>query len=255
VHIEVKSQVTIDSVDYFYVQLWNEDNDSAFDDLYVRSTEQALYSYNPAGDDYMYFQKAPVGTEWSFYQEDDSGSGFNYRVIEIIDIVPVTVPYGIFDTAYIHRKYRCVDPDDLSKGQSPSHYQWMVPGVGWVKEVQWWPKQNQIPPLTMELVHIVLPEPPGLSGWVWMPGGCSGIGYSLEEDCLVYFLSFGPIWYYNSTTSLWDEEGPVGLVYVDWPFLYEIATGSLWFALLPESGLWVYHFCVGQWELLPRILP
>ena len=159
VHLEVRSQVTIDSVDYFHIQLWNEDNDSAFDDLYVRSTEQALYSYNPAGDDYMYFQKAPVGTKWSFYQEDDSGSGFNYRVIEIVDIVPVTVPYGTFDTAYVHRKYRCVDPDDLSKGQSPYHYQWMVPGVGWVKEVHWWPKQNQIPPLTMELVRIVLPDP------------------------------------------------------------------------------------------------
>ncbi len=93
-----------------------------------------------------------------------------------------------------------------------------------------------------------------LSGLVWMESG-SDFGYSLEESNFVYFLSFGPVWYYNSTTGLWDLEGPAGLVYVGWPFMYEIATGSLWFVLPPVSGLWVYHFSTGEWGLLPRIIP
>ena len=93
-----------------------------------------------------------------------------------------------------------------------------------------------------------------LSGLVWMVSG-SDFGYSLEEGNFVYFLSLGPVWYYNFTTGLWDSEGPAGLVYVDWPFMYEIATGSLWFVLPPVSGLWVYHFSTSQWEFLPRIIP
>ena len=80
-------------------------------------------------------------------------------------------------------------------------------------------------------------------------------GYSLDENDLVYFVSFWPVWYYNFTTGLWDPYGPVGWVYVDWPFLYDFDSSSPWFALPPVDGLWVYHFSTGQWELLPRIIP
>ena len=93
-----------------------------------------------------------------------------------------------------------------------------------------------------------------LSGLVWMVSG-TDFGYSLEEGNFVYFLSSGPVWYYNFTTGLWDSEGPADLVYVDWPFMYEIATGSFWFVLPPVSGLWVYHFSTGQWGFLPQIIP
>ena len=251
VHAEVKSQVTIDSVNYFHVQQWNYDNDFALDDLYLRSTEDALYGYNPDGDDYLEFQKASVGTKWSFYQEDDSG--FNYKVTEIVAIGPVTVPYGTFGTAYVHRKYQCVDPDDLGLGKSPDWYEWIVPGVGFVKEVDYWPKEGQIPPLIMELVDVIS-APGTLSGWVRMAYE-SDIGYSLDENDLVYFLSFGPVWSYNFTTGLWCPDGPMGWVYVDWPFLHEFATDSLWFVLPPECGLWVYHFRTGEWTVLHRIIP
>jgi len=103
-----------------------------------------------------------------------------------------------------------------------------------------------------ELKEITYPF--SFSGLIWMEGD-SDFGYSFEEGDWLYFLSFGPVGYYNSTTGLWDLEGPAGLVYVDWPFMYEVATGSLWFALPPVSGLWVYHFSTGEWTLLPRIIP
>jgi len=93
-----------------------------------------------------------------------------------------------------------------------------------------------------------------LSGSVWMESG-GDFGYSLNENDLLYFLSFGPVSNYNFTTGLWSEEGPAGWIYVNWPFLYEFAADNLWFALPPESGLWVYYFRSGQWEVLPRIIP
>jgi len=92
------------------------------------------------------------------------------------------------------------------------------------------------------------------SGWVWIQSG-GDFGYSLDEDDLLYFLSFGPVWYYNTATSQWSEEGPVGWTYVNWPFLYESATSTTMFALPPESGLWVYHFRPSQWTVSPRIIP
>ena len=95
--------------------------------------------------------------------------------------------------------------------------------------------------------------PGTLSGLVWMAYE-SDFGYSSDENDLVYFLSFGPVWSYNSTTG-WGTDGPAGWVYVNWPILYEFATESLWFALPPVSGLWVYHFSTNQWTVLPRITP
>jgi len=93
----------------------------------------------------------------------------------------------------------------------------------------------------------------GLSGWIFMPPGVPDIGYSLDEADLLYFYSSEPVLTYNITTGQWVD--PVGWIYINWPFLYELATNSLMFALPPVSGLWVYHFSTGQWEVLPRIIP
>ncbi len=95
---------------------------------------------------------------------------------------------------------------------------------------------------------------PTLSGWIWMESG-GDFGYSADENDLLYFLSFGPVWYYNIPTGPWGEEGPVGWVYVGWPFLYELDTSTLWFTLPPDIGLWIFHFLSGEWTVLPRIIP
>jgi len=109
--------------------------------------------------------------------------------------------------------------------------------------------------LSAEEIEELASDPvPGLSGWVWMESG-GDFGYSLDENDLLYFLSFGPVWYYNTTTSQWSGEGPAGWTYVNWPFLYESATSTMMFALPPESGLWVYHFKSGEFTVSPRIIP
>ncbi|MFX0200423.1 MAG: LamG domain-containing protein [Candidatus Hodarchaeota archaeon] len=105
-----------------------------------------------------------------------------------------------------------------------------------------------------EIAELASDPVPSLSGWVWMESG-GDFGYSLDENDLLYFLSFGPVWYYNTATSLWSDEGPVGWTYVNWPYLYESATSIMMFALPPESGLWVYHFRPGEWTVSSRTLP
>ena len=100
-----------------------------------------------------------------------------------------------------------------------------------------------------EIAELVFGPVPSLSGWVWMESG-SDFGYSLDEDDLLYFYSFAPVLYYNIITGGWSIEEPMGWIYVDWPFIYEFDTDTLMFALPPESGLWVYHFSTGQWEVL-----
>jgi len=94
-----------------------------------------------------------------------------------------------------------------------------------------------------------------LSGLIYMVGGHSGLGYSLDEGDFLYFHSFEPVLEYNITTGQWVDDDPVGWIYMDWPFYYVLDPGYLMFALPPESGLWVYHFNTGQWRLLPRIIP
>ncbi len=94
-----------------------------------------------------------------------------------------------------------------------------------------------------------------LSGWIFMPPDVPDIGYSLDEGDLLYFLASGTVWNLNLATGQWNTVGPEGLVYANWPFIYELDPGHLWFALPPESGLWVYHFSNGQWVILPQIIP
>ncbi len=94
-----------------------------------------------------------------------------------------------------------------------------------------------------------------LTGWVFMPPDAPDFGYSLDEDDLVYFYSFGFVYSFNTDIEVWSLHMPTGWVYFDWPFYYELDPGILWFALPPESGLLVYHFSTDQWEVLPRIIP
>ncbi len=96
---------------------------------------------------------------------------------------------------------------------------------------------------------------PHLSGWVFMPPDAPDFGYSLDEEDLVYFYSFDFIQSLNTTTSEWFSHMPIGWIYVDWPFYYELDPGIFWFAWPPVEGLWVYHNSFGNWEVLPQIIP
>ena len=99
---------------------------------------------------------------------------------------------------------------------------------------------------------------PNLSGWVYMLQDVPGLGYSLNEADLVYFYSFDFVQSFNITTGGWSVHMPMGYVYFDWPFYFELVPGTpgiLWFAFPPAGGIGVYHNSTGQWELLPRIIP
>ena len=92
-------------------------------------------------------------------------------------------------------------------------------------------------------------------GWVFMIPDAPDFGYSLNEADLLYFYSFDFVQSLNLTTGAWSIYRPIGSVYIDWPFYYELDTDTLMFALPPEIGLLVYHFSTGQLEVLPRIIP
>ncbi|MHC4535306.1 MAG: hypothetical protein ACYS6K_15255 [Planctomycetota bacterium] len=98
-------------------------------------------------------------------------------------------------------------------------------------------------------------QTPTFSGWVFMPQGAPDLGYSLDEEDLVYFYSFDFVQSFNLATGGWFSHMPMGWVYFEWPFYYESDLGSLWFALPPPGGIGLYHNSTGQWEVLPRIIP
>jgi len=101
----------------------------------------------------------------------------------------------------------------------------------------------------------VFPSAPAFPGWIYMPQDAPDFGYSLNEDDLVYFYSWNFVQSLNTTTGVWSTHMPIGWIYVDWPFYYELDLGISWFAWPPVDGLWVYHFITGAWEVLPQITP
>ena len=104
----------------------------------------------------------------------------------------------------------------------------------------------------------IITEPVTLSGWVYMIPDAPDFGYSLNEADLVYFYSFDFVQSFNTVTSQWSVHMPANLIYVDWPFYFELVPGTpgiLWFAYPPAGGIGVYHFSTGELEILPQIIP
>ncbi len=103
-------------------------------------------------------------------------------------------------------------------------------------------------------ITITTAVPATLSGLVWFPD-VPDFGYSLDEEDLLYFYSFDFVQSLDTATGGWSIHMPMGWVYVDWPFYYELDPATLWFALPPAGGIGVYHFSTSEWEVLPRIIP
>jgi hypothetical protein len=144
---EFVEKMTSDSMDYYLLRSWNYDNDAQYEaGPYARTTHDAVYSYNPPGDN-VEFRAAPVGTTWTVPEPDGA---YIQKVLEVVAIDEVTVPYGTF-CAYKHRTYK----SDGNGLVSPSWYEWVVPGVGVVKEEDHWASDGQTAPLIMELTAII----------------------------------------------------------------------------------------------------
>ncbi|MHC4534662.1 MAG: hypothetical protein ACYS6K_11975 [Planctomycetota bacterium] len=104
----------------------------------------------------------------------------------------------------------------------------------------------------------IITTPATLSGWVYMIPDAPDFGYSLDEADFVYFYSFDFVQSFNTVTGGWSVHMPVGWVYFDWPFYFELVPGTpgiLWLAWPPAGGIGVYHNSTGEWEILPQIIP
>ena len=171
--------VTIQGLEYVdvagqqYVKAgsWNTHGDGNYDEFLFRSTETAVFT----DDGSMVWQIAPIGTTWSFPSfRDSEGSGST--VNEIISIESVTVPYGTFDTAYVYQVY--FDPDDPLLPNTAYWYDYVVPGVGFVKQIDYtWPTNV---PYIQELVQITsVPIPAAV--WLFGSGLIGLIGIARRK--------------------------------------------------------------------------
>ena len=151
-------RVDIGGQQYVKVAMWNESGIGDYEESIFRSTETAVYT----DDGSMGWQIAPIGTTWSFPSfRDSEGSGS--IVNEIISIESVTVPYGTFNNAYVQRVY--FDPDDPYLPNTAYWYEYLVQGVGLIKQVDYtWPTNV---PRIQELVQITSVPIPAT---VWLFG-------------------------------------------------------------------------------------
>lgn len=150
VKLEVLDKVTVGGIEYSKMGEWGYDGPGDYSEFLIRSTETAVYSFDGVNES-LSLQIAPEGTQWEFPYTLGGQTG--KKVKEIISIEQVTVPYGTFGNAYVHRAY--FDFDDSSIGNSPYQYEYIVPNVGLVKEVDYNLRPEELnPPYVQELARV-----------------------------------------------------------------------------------------------------
>jgi hypothetical protein len=144
--MEVIKKENVCSKEYFKIRIHNYSNEGETEYLYGRSTENQFCDCEPdSGIECCVDASAPVGTTWTCGDE----------LSQIMETETVTVPFGGPFTAVVFRKHN-EDEENLPYWYQ---YNYTVPGLGYVKEVDWW---NDNPPITTELVEIQYPAMPGI---------------------------------------------------------------------------------------------
>lgn len=150
VELAILEQVTkppCNSEQFFHFSNSNYDNAGAVKDNYVRSTVDTVYFCDDVAGELAAFRaNVPVGTIWTIGDEE-------YQRIENRSI---HVPYfgqdasgnDIFREAYVFKMRDVVE-------DSPSWYEYFVPGTGLVQEVDEW---TDNPPKILKLVSISIPD-------------------------------------------------------------------------------------------------
>jgi len=130
----IHEEMTLGTEVYFRITSSNYDNAGDIEEFYARSTENALYTWDGTGDS-LAFQTGVPGTIW--YDGD--------TLKKLVRTESVTVPYGGPYIAYVY---------EHSVDDNPKWYTYVVPGIGIVKEVDYWSWGDQKAPLIQELVQI-----------------------------------------------------------------------------------------------------
>lgn len=110
----------------------------------MRSTDSAVYRIDPTTlTDNQEFFIAPVGTTWT----NLNYNGQFTRVVAVEAIETVTVPAGVFTNCYKFHKTVLNPPP----GETADWYEWICPGFGMVKWVDYWVDSAENPPVTHNL--------------------------------------------------------------------------------------------------------
>lgn len=106
----------------------------------IRSTSDSVYRYSPdSGIETLEHQLGPVGTSWTNYNYETAFT----RKATIDAIENVTVPAGTFLCYKFHKQALEIPGSDW--------YEWVCPGIGIVKEADYWVDPANNPPLIYEL--------------------------------------------------------------------------------------------------------
>jgi len=165
VTLDVLAEVTLGAQNYFQVRRWNYRDNGDIADFYWRSTEDAVLAWTGGTNESVVFLNASPGTTWL------SGDTFN----EIMPPENIHVPYfgqdingdDIFYQAIVVRRNK---PSDAS----PYWYDYLVPGIGCVKEIDWYTDNA---PKIEELTNktTVVPVPAAI--WLLASGIVSILGF------------------------------------------------------------------------------
>jgi hypothetical protein len=108
----------------------------------IRSTDRAAYVYAWWSLESLEWQDAPIGTVWT----NNSNFGTNQWVYSVVARETVTVPAGVFTDCI---KYHKVNPG--SSHPTPEWFEWVKPGFGMVKKVDYLISNTNAAPVTYEL--------------------------------------------------------------------------------------------------------
>lgn len=164
------TQIGIDGELYYSYTNYNYTNSGDTKYNAIRSTEDAVYFINDGGDPAFRLYES-VGATWMM----------GVDLVERMPNESVHVPYfgqngsgnDIYMDAYVFRMEDTVE-------NSPYWYEYFVPGIGLVGEVDYW---SDVPPTVLQLASVTtVPLPPAI--WLFGAGvlGLTGVARCKKAD-------------------------------------------------------------------------
>ena len=145
--LEQVEKATCNSEQFFHFSNTNYDNAEGVKDNYVRSTVDAVYFCDDVAGELASFRaNVPVGTTWTI--EDDEHKRIENKSIHVPYFGQDASGNDIFRETFVFKMRDVVE-------NSPFWYEYFVPGVGLVQEVDEW---TDNPPKNLKLVSISIPD-------------------------------------------------------------------------------------------------